>query len=126
MKAHIQFAQRLHAALLYHVGGAPVLVGGNHLAKLRAPVAQVVDAHCAVAQIIIDALEAVADGGGREVADVEALGDVDGGIVDADGFAAALIALPPGAFALLHGLHHRFGKINPVEEKIQVAALDFN
>ena len=48
--------QRLHAALLHGLFGAPMLVGGDHLAKLGAPVAQVIDAYGFIAQEIKNAL----------------------------------------------------------------------
>ena len=61
MKAHIQARERLHAVALYLVVLAPELVGTDQLAKLRAPVAQVVDSHGLVSEIIINAAQALAD-----------------------------------------------------------------
>ena len=84
MIAHIDLDQLIHAALIDGVVIAPELVRHDHLAKLRAPVAEVVDAHGRKAEVVIDAVQRVADHGGRQVADVERLCDVDRGIVDAD------------------------------------------
>ena len=124
MEAHIQVAERLHAALLDLFLRTPVLVGGDHLAKLGAPVAQVIDAHGAVAQVIIDALEAVADGRGGQVADMEALGDVDGGIVDADRLALSLGPSTPIALAREHVFNGAPAKRFARQKEVQVAALD--
>ena len=66
-------------------------------------------------------LEAVAQHGGGQVPDVEALGNVNGGIVQADGLSLALT----GGAILLPGGKHAFegvpGKVHPVEEEVQVA-----
>ncbi|MPN19191.1 hypothetical protein SDC9_166557 [bioreactor metagenome] len=114
-----------HAALLDLFLRTPVLVGGDHLAKLGAPVAQVIDAHGAVAQVIIDALEAVADGRGGQVADMETLGDVDGGIVDADRLALSLGPRAPITLAREHVFNGAPAKRFARQKEVQVAALDF-
>ncbi len=124
MEADIQVAEGLHTALLNALPAAPMLVGGNHLAKLGAPVAQVVDAHGAVAQKVVDALEAVADGSGGQVTDVKALGDVDGGVVQAHRLALPFEACAPAAGVGLHGCQHALGQPEAVDEQVEVAALD--
>ena len=89
VKAHVQVDQRLHAAALHVLPAAPFLVGADHLAELRPPVAQVVDAHRLVAAKIVDAPQRVADHRRGQMADVKALGDVDGAVVQAYGLARA-------------------------------------
>ena len=100
---------------------APGLVGVDHLAELGAPVAQVIDAHGLVAQEIMDALEGVANHGGGQMTDMEALGNVDGGVVQADGLAGTHVG---GAVLLAH-LEHLvqgfLGEVDTVEEEVHVA-----
>ena len=55
------------------------------------------------------------------MADVEALGDVDGGIVDAHRLARALAAAAVGSALRQGRLHHLPGVQRPVDVEIQVA-----
>ena len=117
----VQAHQLGHAVTLHVFLLAPGLVGVDHLAELGAPVAQVIDAHGLVAQEIVDALEGMADHGGAQVADVEALGNVDGGVVQADGLAVAHVG---GAKALAlsqHSVQGLLGEVDAVEEEVHVA-----
>ncbi len=61
VKPDIKGRQRVHAARLHHLPASPALEGGDHPAKLGAPVAQVVDSHGFPAQVAVNALQAVAD-----------------------------------------------------------------
>ena len=67
----------LHA--LFADGGfiAPQFVGSQQLAKLRAPIAQVVDAYALVAHEIVEIVQGMSNGRAGKVADMELLGDVD-------------------------------------------------
>ena len=117
---HVQAHQLVNAALFHRFLAAPLLVGTDHLAELGAPVAQVIDAHGGVAQVVINAAQAVTDHGGGQMADVEPLGDVDGGIVQAHRLSLAQVGstvlLPSGK----NGLHGLFSKVHPVQEEVQV------
>ena len=87
------------------------------------PVAQMVDADRLIAEEAVDTCQTVAQHGGAQVADMEPLGDIDGGIVQADGLSRAFlpraVVFPGGQ----HGFQRFPGEIIPVEEKIQVASL---
>ena len=122
MEAHVQVDQRLHAARLHVLLAAPLLVGADHLAKLRAPVAQVVDAHRPVAGEVIDAPQRMADHRRGQVPDVEALGDVDGAVVQADRLARAHVRRAPAAGLRQHRLQRLAREVFPVEEEVQIAA----
>ena len=120
MEAHVQARERLHAVALHLLAVAPELVGADELAKLRAPVAQIVDGDRLVAQKVKDAAQALPDHGGAQVADVEALGNVDGAEIQADGLAPALFARAPAAAGGEHALQRAAGEILPVQEKVEV------
>ena len=126
MEADVQIDHRLHAALLDLLAAAPLLVGADHLAELGAPVAEVVDAHGGVAVEVVDAAEAVADHRGGQVADVEALGDVDGRVVEAHGLALAHVAGAPAAGMGQHGFDDAAGHVAARGEHVQVAADDLH
>ena len=126
VEADVQIDHRLHAALLDLLAVAPLLVGADHLAELRAPVAQMVDAHGRVAVEIIDALEAVADHRRGQVADVEALGDVDGGIIQTHRLALADLAGTPAPRMGEHRLHDIARQPAAAEEHVQIAADDLH
>jgi len=121
MEAHIQGGHRVHAALFHFFFIAPLFVGAYHLAKLRAPVSQMVDGHGMPAQEAIDAAQGIADHGGAEVADMEALGNVDAGIIQHHGFALALIAAAPAFGRGHHLLQGILGKIAAIEEEIEIS-----
>ena len=121
VELHIQAQKLGNALFLDLLLGTPGLVGVDHLAELGAPVAQVIDAHGLVAQEIVDALQAVADHGGGQVSHTKALGDVDGGIVQAHGLAIAHVG-GTVLFALGEdGLQRVLGKVHAVEEEIHIA-----
>lgn len=105
VETDVQIDHRLNAALFNLLAVAPLLVGTDHLAELRAPVAQVVDAHGGVAVEIINAFEAVADHRRGQMADVETLGNVDGGIIQAHRLAFANFAGTPTPRIFQHGFH---------------------
>ncbi|MPM33923.1 hypothetical protein SDC9_80504 [bioreactor metagenome] len=122
MIAHVELDQLVHTAVLHERTVAPALVGNDHLAKLRAPVAQVVDAHGVKTEVVVNSVEGRADHGRRQMADMERLCDVDRRVVDADVPAAAdvraAVAFAFGKHTLQHGLRLcRF-----IERKIQVSA----
>ena len=91
VEADVEIVDGVDAALFRFLAAAPALVGGDELAELGAVVAQMIDAHRVIAEELEDAVERPADDRRREMPDVEGLGDVDGGIVDADGLARAEI-----------------------------------
>ena len=122
MEADVQRHQRVDAVLLDIFLGAPLEVCGDHLAELRAPVAQVVDAHALVAQVLVDLVERVADHRGGQVADVEALGDIDRGVVDADDAALTLVGGAVLVALLQHALDDGLRVARLVQEEIEVAA----
>ena len=122
VEAHVELDQLVHAAALDGFAVAPGLVGADHLAELRAPVAQVVDAHAVIAHVVVDAVERVADHGAGQVPDVQRLGDVDRRIVDAHvapgAHVAAAVAVALAGDALQHGARLR----GAVEREIDIAA----
>ena len=121
VEAHVELHHLVHAAVRHGVVVAPALVGGDHLAELGAPVAQMVHAHGVPAEELVELIEGVADHRGGQMADVEALGDVDGGVVQHHGLARAGV-VGAVAFALLkHRLHHLFGIGGAVDEEVQIA-----
>ncbi len=86
MKLDIK-AKELFYAVLYQGIAFPVQgVGDDELAKLRAPIANMVDPHYVVAKLGIDARQAVPDDGGAQVPDTKRLGDIRGRKIDDDLF----------------------------------------
>ena len=79
--ADVEIHQSVHAALLYGLAVAPLLVGHHHLTELGAPVAEVVDAHTLVAHELVELLQGVTDHGGAQVTDVEGLGQIGRAVV---------------------------------------------
>ena len=122
VELHVQIDHRLHTALFDLFAVAPELVSGDHLAELAAPVAQVVDAHGLVAVKVIDALKAMADHRRGEMADVEALGDVDGGVVQTHGLALAHLGRAPRAGLGQHGFDDARGHVGAADEDVHIAA----
>ena len=78
-------------SLLHRLRAAPAAVGDDQLAELRAVVSQVVDAHHPVSQKAVDLHQGASEHRRGEVPDVKGLRHVDGGIVDADCPAGALV-----------------------------------
>ena len=122
VETDVQIDHRLNAALFNLLAVAPLLVGTDHLAELRAPVAQVVDAHGGVAVEIINAFEAVADHRRGQMADVETLGNVDGGIIQAHRLAFADFAGTPTPRIFQHGFHDVARQPAAAEKHVQIAA----
>ena len=83
VELNVQARHLLHA--LFADGGfiAPQFVGSQQLAKLRAPIAQVVDAYALVAHEIVEIVQGMSNGRAGKVADMELLGDVDAAVIDA-------------------------------------------
>ena len=83
VELNVQARHLLHA--LFADGGfiAPQFIGGQQLAKLRAPIAQVVDAYALVAHEIVEIVQGMSNGRAGKVADMELLGDVDAAVIDA-------------------------------------------
>ena len=80
-----------------------------------------IDTHRLVAQMLINTLEAVAQHGGGQVPNVEALGNIDGGVVQTDGFARTHVAGAVLFPADQHVFQRALGEIHPVQEEIQIA-----
>ena len=121
VEAHVELDHLVHAAARDGVVVAPALVGGDHLAELRAPVAQMVDAHGVPAEEFIELVQRAADRRGRQMTDVKALGDVDRGIVDHDRLARAG-TVAAVLFALRFGGAQRlFGEGRAVDEEVEVS-----
>ena len=92
--AHVEGEQARDGVAL-EVDRVPVAVDrGHELAELAAPVADVVDAHGAEAERVVQALDRRADDRGAQVADRHRLGDVGRGEVDDDRAPLTLAARP--------------------------------
>ena len=89
VEADVNIEQGADTAFFDVVFVAPEFVCDDKFAELRAPVAKVIYADRAVAQEVERAIKRRADDRRHKMADVERLCDVDGRIVDADGFARA-------------------------------------
>ena len=121
MKADVQFVERAQAALFHVLAAAPALERGYEFAELRAVITQMVDAHGRISQKFMQFIERTSENGRRKVPDMKGLGDVDGGIVDADGLARSLVGR---AVALLFGKDARKRFLRPevaVDLEIDVA-----
>ena len=80
-----------------------------------------VHAHGAVAEELMQLVQGIADHRRGQMADVEALGDVDGRIVQHDGLAFAGIVAAV-VLALGHGaVDHLLGEGGAVDEEVQIA-----
>ena len=121
MEADVKSLQFGDAALLNRFLRAPLFVGADHLAELGAPVAEMVDAHGGVAQKVEDPFQAVADHGGGQVADMETLGDVDGRIVETDGFSLSDIGGTEAASGGLQCGHGFRREVHTVQEKVHIS-----
>ena len=119
MVADVQVHQ-LPDAVLVHGLGAPLLIGYDHLAELGAPVPQVVHAHGLVPQVLIDAVEGVADGGAGQVVETEGLGDVDGGIVQHHVPALPLVGTAVGFPRVQDLCEHVLGLLPLLDEEVEV------
>ena len=119
MVADVQVHQ-LPDAVLVHGLDAPLLIGHDHLAELGAPVPQVVHAHRLVPQVLIDAVEGVADGGAGQVVEAEGLGDVDGGIVQHHVPALALVGTAVGFPRVQDLCEHVLGLLPLLDEEVEI------
>ncbi|MPM79892.1 hypothetical protein SDC9_126934 [bioreactor metagenome] len=122
MIAHVELDQLVHTAPLDGLPITPKLEGDNHLAKLRTPVAQVVDANGAEPEMVIDAIQRAADYRRRQMADVERLCDVDGGVVDADISPFAQIGTAEAGAFFKHAREHGLRLRRFVERKVDISA----
>lgn len=117
----VQANQFVHAAFLHFFLIAPELIGADHLAKLRSPVAQMVDADGLVAKEIIDAAQTVTNHCGGQMPDMETFGDIDRGIVKTNRLAVAHV----GRAIVFSRLEHAFKRfrreIDAVEEEVHIA-----
>ena len=120
VKLHIQLNQRVHSALFHLFPASPELVGGQHLAELGSPVPQMVDAHAPIAAKTIQLIQGVSDHGGGQMSNMEALGNVDGGVIDADGLALAAVIAAIALALFLGAAEHLAGIHRPVNIKIQI------
>src|SRR5512137_2587059 len=79
MKAHIELVQIANGVCSELILTAPTFVGGDQVAKLRSPVAEMIDADCLVTQLAINAVQCRANNRRTEMPDAKRLGNVDGG-----------------------------------------------
>ena len=91
VETDVELHKFAHAGFFNRPAFAPLFIGDDHLSKLRAPIAQVVDGDGVISQELIDPVEGIANRSAGQVADVERLCNVDGGKLHAYVFAAALI-----------------------------------
>ena len=121
----VQANQFVHAALFHLFLVAPELIGADHLAKLRSPVAQMVDTDGLISEEIIDAAQAVTNHRGGQMPDMETFGDIDRGIVKTNRLAIAHI----GRAIVFSRLEHAFKRfrreIDAVEEEVHIAVDGF-
>ena len=101
---------------------APAFVGNYHLAELGAPVAKVVDADGMIAEMVVYPPEGVAEHGGGDMVYAERLGDVDGGIVEADVPAVPLIGGAVFIALFEHGFDDGAREGRLIGEKVEIAA----
>ena len=88
----IERDQLVDLACLHRLTAAPLAVGDDQLAELRAPVAEVVDADAVPARKGVQLLQRMPDDRRAEMPDVERLCDVRGGVVKHDRLARAVLA----------------------------------
>lgn len=121
----VQANQFVHAAFLHFFLIAPELIGADHLAKLRSPVAQMVDTDGLISEEIIDAAQAVTNHCGGQMPDMETFGDIDRGIVKTNRLAVAHV----GRAIVFSRLEHAFKRfrreIDAVEEEVHIAVDGF-
>ena len=122
MEADIKIDHSLNAAGLNRRPVAPFFIRADHLAELGTPVAQMVDAHRGIAIEVINALQAVPDHRCGQMADVEPLCDIDGGIVNADRLPCPKIAATPVPICTENGTQDFLRHFLSAEEYIEIAA----
>ncbi len=93
MESDVYVYKRAHASLLDLLLAAPTLECNYKFAKLRTPIAEVIDTHYVVAKRSIYAIDCTAQRSIEQMPHMERLCYIDGRIVDADSLAVALIAL---------------------------------
>ena len=89
MEADVNFLQGLYSALVDGFLVAPKVVRNDKLAKLRAPVAQVVDTYDVVSQRLVGFVKGATYCGSAEVTDMEGFCDIYTAVIYADRFSFA-------------------------------------
>ena len=118
---NVKLHQRVNAARLNHFLAAPGAVSKNQLAKLRTPVAKVVDTKAIVARKLMHFLERMADDRGAQVTDMEGLCHVGRGIVQHDLFVLSDIGRTVLFLFLKHGTKHVACQISGAQTDIEIA-----
>ncbi len=126
MEFHINPHQFLYAVTFNGFFAAPVFVGNDEFAELRAPVAQMVYADTMIAQLFINFINGVADYSRTQMADMKGLCDIRGGIVDNDGFAFANIAFAIVFFFRQYAAQYLLGIYAFIQKKVYISPNDFH
>ena len=122
VEADVQLYKLPHGALGHRLV-SPLFIGHYHLAELGSPVPQVVYAYSVVAQRLVYPVQGVAYGGAGQMAYVEGLGDVYGGILHADVPAAAKVAVAVAVALSKHLVERIPHEGGLIREEVEVAPL---
>ena len=122
MEADIELYKLAHGALGHRLV-PPFFIGHYHLAELGSPVPQVVYAYGVVAQRLVYPVQGVAYGGAGQMAYMEGLGDVYGGILHADVPAAAKVAVAVAVALSKHPIERIPHEGGLIREEVEVAPL---
>ena len=126
VELHVKAQQGLDGRLADFFLVPPFPVGHDHLPELGAVVPQVVDPDGVIPEEVVDFVNGIPDDGAADVADVEGLGDVRGGILHDDFLAVPQIAAAETVLLLFHFLRHGFHHVLLVQEEVDVTVEVFH
>ena len=120
----VEFVEKIFIVLSHFFKRRPLVCRNYELAKLRAPVSQVVDSHHVVAEMLEYAIKCPADDRCGQVSDVERLCDIDGTIVYANRLACAFVRRADFVIGCTRKSH--LGNCVSVKKHVEISAYHFH
>jgi hypothetical protein len=120
VEADIEIIQMPNRILVQLCLIAPTFVGLNQLAKLRAPVAQIINPHHIISQCLVDARESSTNDRRAQMPDTKRLGDIGRRIFHDNCFAFAVITFAVVTMLSINIATHIGNKCTAIQKKIEI------